>query len=214
MILQQQLAELAAASAAKRGPVEQARMDGWVTGLCESGLGQDALQAGEMVPDFALPGADGRIVEFADVLARGPAVISFYRGSWCPYCNLELRARQQHLPEFNDIGATLVAISPELPDGSRKLVERDGLRFPVLSDTGNRVSRLFGLMFRLPDLLVEFYRGNGIDLGARNGDTVWELPVPATYVVGRDGVVAWAHVDCDYRRRAEPADVIAALRDL
>ena len=167
-----------------------------------------------MVPDFALPGADGHIVDFADVLARGPAVISFYRGSWCPYCNLELRALQQHLPEFDRIGATLVAISPELPDGSRKLVERDGLRFPVLTDAGNRVSRLFGLMFRLPRSLVDFYRGNGFDLAACNGDSVWELPVPATYVVGRDGVVAWAHVDCDYRRRAEPTDVIAALRDL
>ena len=97
MILQQQLAELAAASAAKRGPVEQARMDGWVTGLCESGLGQDALQAGEMVPDFALPGADGRIVDFADVLARGPAVISFYRGSWCPY-SPSPRARRRQPP--------------------------------------------------------------------------------------------------------------------
>jgi len=214
MILQQQLEELVAASRAKRSPAEQARMEGWIAGLCETGLGDDALRVGEVAPDFALPDADGRTVDFAEILARGPAVISFYRGSWCPYCNLELRALQQHLPEFAANGATLVAISPELPDASRKLVERDGLRFPVLSDTGNRVARLFGLMFRLPDALVDFYRGNGIDLAARNGDTVWELPVPATYVVGCDGVVAWAHVDCDYRRRAEPADVLAAMREL
>src|SRR5262245_32168076 len=182
--------------------------------LAESGLVERALQVGDRAPAFVLPDALGRNVESGSLLAGGPLVISFYRGAWCPYCNLELQAWQRHLPELRALGATLVALSPQTPDASLTLAEKHALAFPVLSDLGHRVARQFGIVFTLDSSLRLVHEVFGVDLPAHNGDSSFELPVPATYLVDRDGTVAGAWVDVDYRRRAEPSQVVARLGEL
>ena len=141
-------------------------------------------------------------------------VLAFYRGHWCPYCNVALRALQQALPQFRGAGARLMAISPETPDHSMSLIERQKLEYDVLSDAGNRVARDFGLAFKLPESVRPVYERLGITLPAFNGDESFELPVPATYVIDRDGRIRWAHVDADYTKRAEPAQILAALNQI
>jgi peroxiredoxin len=135
-------------------------------------------------------------------------------GAWCPYCNIELRALQQALGGFHDVGATLVAISPNLPDGSMTVIERHELGYPVLSDVGNKIASEFGLVFQVQDDLVAEYRDMGIDVGRSNGDSEWEIPLPATYVIDQNRTITYAFVDVDYRKRAEPNDVIAAIKIL
>lgn len=176
--------------------------------LAASGVVERALRPGERMPDFELPDAAGRRVRSAELRAKGALLISFYRGSWCPYCNLELRALQARIDEIARIGATLVAISPQTPDRSLTTAEKEGLAFPVLSDAGNRVARQFGLVFSLDGTLRPLYEAFGIDLAAHNGDSSFELPLPATYAIAPDGTVLHAHVDADYRKRPEPDTVL------
>lgn len=170
-----------------------------------------ALGVGDTAPDFELPDAAGGRIRLSDMLASGPVVLTFYRGSWCPYCNTELRALQAALPDVEAARARMIAVSPQTPDSSMTIVERQKLTFPVLSDAGNRVAREFGLVFRVGDDVREKYRAYGIDLARSNGDDSWELPVPATYVVAPDGTITYAFVEADYTRRASPDDVVAAL---
>lgn len=179
--------------------------------LAVSGLAERALKPGERMPDFELPDATGRIIRSADLRARGALLISFYRGSWCPYCNLELKALQARLGEIAAKGATLVAISPQTPDQSLTTAEKQCLRFPVLSDASNRVARQFGLVFTLDESLRPYYSAFGIDLVAHNGDDSFELPAPATYAVARDGTVLNAYVEVDYRKRLEPETILGWL---
>jgi len=188
-------------------------IDNAVQQLAASGLAEGALRVGQPAPSFVLPDATGRSVDSKALLARGPLVISFYRGAWCPYCNLELRAWQQHLPELRALGATLVAISPQTPDASLSLAEKHALAFPVLSDHGNRVARQFGIVFALDAGLREVHEAFGVDLPATNGDASYELPVPATYLVDADATIGGAWIDVDYRRRAEPTLVLTRLRE-
>ncbi len=189
-------------------------MDKATSTLAASGITDTSLPVGAAAPDFTLPGVNGEQVSLAKLLTDGPVVLAFYRGGWCPYCNLELRALQAALPDITAAGATLVAISPQLPDNSLSTAEKLELAFPVLSDVGNVVAREYGLVFSLPEDLRSVYDGFGIDLPAANGDQTFELPVPATFVIDRDGSVAWRFVDPDYTHRGDPADVIAALKAL
>ena len=170
-----------------------------------------ALGVGDTAPDFKLPIASGGTVRLSEMLASGPVVLTFYRGSWCPYCNTELRALQTALPDIEAARARMVAVSPQTPDSSMTIVERQALTFPVLSDAGNRVAREFGLVFRVDVGVRDKYRAAGIDLAMSNGDASWELPVPATYVVAPDRTITYAFVEADYTRRAAPEDVVAAL---
>jgi len=195
----------------RQAPAAFAAIEASNTALAATGLPQRALRSGQTMPDFELPDATGKIVRSADLRARGPLVISFYRGHWCPYCNLELRALQQHLPEIARRSATLVAISPQTPDQSLTTREKHELAFPVLSDQGNRVARQFGLVFTLDDVIKPVLSGFGVDLSAYNGDRSDELPVPATYVVAKSGVVIDASVDVDFRNRIAPETVLAWL---
>ncbi len=181
-------------------------------GLVRSGIAEGCLRLGERAPAFTLPNVRGCQVSLQSVLAGGPVVLSFYRGGWCPFCNLELRALAQALPDIEAAGASLVAISPELPDYGRGTMEASDIRFEVLSDVGNRVARMFGLVFTLPEELRPIYAGFGIDLPAHNGDDTFELPMPATYIIGRDGTVLHAFVSADYTERMEPADIVYLLR--
>ena len=180
--------------------------------LVASGAAQRALKAGDRVPDFNLTDPEGNEVSAVDLLAKGPLVISFYRGVWCPYCNMELQALQEALPKFEQHGASLVAISPQNPVNSRKSVRQNNLSFPILSDPKNDVAAAFGLRFELPDYLVDLYKSLKNDLPAFNGDGSWTLPMPARYVVGQDGTILYAEVNPDYTRRPEPEDMLPALR--
>ncbi|MEM1254723.1 MAG: peroxiredoxin-like family protein [Cyanobacteria bacterium P01_H01_bin.21] len=182
--------------------------------LDTSGIADQALTVGDMAPDFELPDATGKQVRLSELLNQGPVVINFYRGEWCPYCNLELRAFQALLPEFKQAGANLVAISPELPDHSLSVSEKHSLEFAVLSDVGNRVSRQYGLVFTLDESLRPIYKNFGIDVSASNGDESYELPLPATYVIEPSGRIRYAFAEADYTQRAEPQDVLAVVKEL
>lgn len=173
-----------------------------------------AVLTGDEAPEFSLPDARGNAVSLSGLLQRGPVIVTFYRGAWCPYCNIQLRAYQAILPQIAALGARLVAISPQLPDGSLTTAETNALTFDVLSDTGNAVARRFGLVYALPEDLREALRSNDKALPAINGDGSWELPVPATYVIGRDGRIALASIEIDYRKRLEPDAILAALTSL
>ncbi|MDH2904295.1 MAG: peroxiredoxin-like family protein [Actinomycetota bacterium] len=186
-------------------------MDGATGSLRESGLVERSLAIGALAPDFVLPDANGHQVELSSLLNAGPVVLVFYRGGWCPYCSMELRALQARLGEITSAGATLVAVSPQTPDASMSTLEKLELSFPVLSDVGNEVARSYGLVFSLPEDLREVYSGFGLDLPAANGDDTFELPIPATYIIDSSGKVVWRFVDADYTKRADPDDVIAAL---
>jgi peroxiredoxin len=175
---------------------------------------ENVLAVGDAAPDFALPDVHGRIIALPEALHIGPVVLAFYRGGWCPYCDLQLRAYQSVLPTVVQLGARLIAVSPQLPDGSLSTAEKNKLEFDVLSDVGNGVARSFGLVYSLSEELREALRSNGKDLTRINGDESWELPVPATFVIAPDRRVMLAHVDVDYRRRLAPEDIITALRSL
>lgn len=171
-----------------------------------------ALGVGDRAPDFALPGVDGEIVRLGDLLARGPVVLTFYRGAWCPYCNTQLRDYQQNLSEITARGASLVAVSPQVPDSSLAMQAQNNLAFPVLSDVGGDVSDAYGLTFEVDDATRERYEAVGIDLAQSNGTPgVWELPVPGTYVIAPDGTILAAFVEADYTQRASVRQILDAL---
>ncbi|MGL3214843.1 peroxiredoxin-like family protein [Bradyrhizobium pachyrhizi] len=180
--------------------------------LIASGAAQRARKAGDVAPAFSLRDPEGNIVNSTDLLKRGPLVLSFYRGVWCPYCNMELQALEAAKPEFDRYGAALVAISPQTAPNSRKSVRQNKLSFPILSDVNGQVGEAFGLRFHLPDYLVELYKQLKNDLPTFNDDPSWTLPMPARYVIGRDGVILYSEVNPDYTRRPEPEDMIAVLQ--
>jgi peroxiredoxin len=187
--------------------------EGGVAQVAESGVLETARKEGEMAPDFALPGATGDTVRLSALLQQGPVVLAWYRGGWCPYCNLELAALQEALPEINKAGGQLVAISPEIPDSSLSTKEKGELGFHVLSDVGNSVAREYGIVYTLPEDVKQSFLGR-LDLPAYNADDSWELPLAVTYVIGTDGTIRYAFVDPDYRRRAEPAEIVRILQQI
>lgn len=178
-----------------------------------SSLHDEALNVGDVAPDFELNNALNHPVRLAELLKNGPVVLSWYRGGWCPYCNIQLRYLQTYLPHFKAAGATLVALSPELPDKSLSTVEKNNLSFEVLTDYNNEVARLFHIAFTLNEELITIY-DDFHKLENYNGVSTNELPVPATYVIGTDGVIKYAFVDTDYRKRAEPAEILRTLNSL
>jgi peroxiredoxin len=211
MSLKQQLAEYRAGWF-KRVPAErQAIMERHIAGL-RDGLAKSALKTGDRAPAIVLGNARGDAVDVGALLKNGPVIVSFYRGGWCPYCNLELRAFQQILPEIKAAGAALVAISPEKPDDTLSTAEKNALSFEVLSDVGQKVGRAFGLVYDFSDELKSAYKEFGIDIPGKNGAEDWALPISATYVIDRDGTIIYAYTDADYRDRAEPADVLEVLK--
>jgi len=191
-----------------------AMMEAATAHLKSTGIESIALKVGDRSPSLSLPDAMGERVHVDRLLEQGPVVAIFYRGGWCPYCNLELRAWQAHLAELHSLGATLVAISPQTPDNSLSTAEKNALAFPVLSDSDLAAAHGFGIAFTLPPELVELYGSVGNNLPELNGNGQWVLPVPATFVIDRSGVIQFAHVEADYRERAEPDDVLAVIRAL
>ena len=215
MSLHDELAAYKSESRAKASPATVATMQGGVAEVRATGIEATALGVGATAPDFTLPNVDGSSVRLYDLLGRGAVVVVvFYRGAWCPYCNLQLRAYQQLLPELRAYGASLVAISPQLPDGSLSTQQKGSLEFPVLSDVGLDVAKAFGVAYDVPPAVQTMSLGFGNDLAVKNGTGGWMLPIPATYVIARDGRIALAHVDADYTVRLEPDAVLAALAQL
>ena len=189
-------------SVRQQAPAEvMAAMETATAKLAASGLANKTLKRGSHMPDFELPDATGKIVRSIDLRAKGALLISFYRGHWCPYCSLELKALQERLADITAKGATLIAISPQTPDQSLTTQQKYELNFPVLSDSGNTIARKFGLVYTLDESLRPIYQAFGIDLKAHNGDSSFELPVPATYLVDKNGTVLDSYVNVDYRER-------------
>lgn len=189
-------------------PVERA-----IAELAASGIESRILPVGALAPDFELPDQAGKPVRSADLITNGPLIIVFYRGRWCPYCVTTLETWNQWLPQIQAKGAGLVAISPQKPQHSFFTADQHKLAFAVVSDSGNAVARKFGLVYRLPEYLEQHYRRIFINLPNSNGDQSWELPLAVTYLIGQDGRVLFAHVSADFRLRAEPAEVLAAIPD-
>jgi len=176
------------------------------------GIEQNALKTGDRCPDFTLKNARGANISSHQLLAKSDLVISFYRGAWCPYCNLEIKALAQSLDDIRSFGADLVAISPQLPEKSEQQADSLGLEFEVLSDPGNQLAKQFGLVFTLPQALRPLYQAWNIDIPAHNGDDLFQLPVPATYIVDQAGFIRYHFVDSDYTKRLEPALILEQLR--
>lgn len=180
--------------------------------LIESGLATAALTVGAQAPSFVLPDTDGQLVSSAALLAQGPLVVSFYRGVWCPYCNMELQALQAAIPAIEALGARLLVISPQTAPNSRRSQRDNGLTFPILSDLGNAVAAAFGLRFRLPDYLISLYRDTfKNDLTVTNGEPSWTLPMPGRFVIDTDGTILYAEVNPDYTHRPDPAALLPVL---
>lgn len=214
MTLAQQLKERADATAAKKSAEDLDILNNSVREVEAAGIVNNALAIGDTAPDFALADAAGKTVRLTELLDAGPVVIAFYRGAWCPYCNLELKALQEKLPEFRAAGATLIAISPQTPDASLSTEEKHNLEFPVLSDGELTAINGFGLLHPVDDRTKDYYEKAGYDLMKSNGAVGWQLPLPATYVVKQDGTIAFAFVNADYKLRAEPAEVLEVLKGI
>jgi peroxiredoxin len=197
----------------QRVPAERrAKMERHIAHLAESGFGQRGKQVGDRSPAIVLPDVHGRSFDVASLLKKGPAVVIFYRGGWCPYCNLELKAYQSLLARFAAAGASLVAISPEKPDDTVSTSEKNALTFPVLSDVGHSVGKAFGIVYAFTDELRSFYEALNLDVPGKNGTPDdWSLPLSATYVIGPDGVILFADTSVDYRYRTDPLDVLDVL---
>ncbi|MCM2475023.1 AhpC/TSA family protein [Rhizobium sp. CG5] len=183
-----------------------------IADLKATGITKRAASVGSIIPLPVIKDFDGNEVDLGTLAADGPLVISFYRGGWCPYCNVELRALSHALGDIEAAGATVVAITPESSGNARETAGKNTLGFPVLIDEGNRYARELGIVFSLPEKLRPLYREIGIDLVDWNGDESYELPLAATYIVDSNGTVVWAFVDADFTLRTEPANIAAALR--
>ena len=179
--------------------------------LIASGTAQRARKAGEVAPSFSLTDPEGNIVSSDELLKKGPLVVSFYRGVWCPYCNMELQALEAAKPAFDKYGASLLAISPQTAPNSRKSQRENKLDFPILSDVRSEVANAFGIRFALPDYLVVLYKGFKNDLPVFNDDPSWVLPMPARYVIGADGIIAYSEVNPDYTQRPDPSELLPVL---
>lgn len=180
--------------------------------IIATGIEGTALKTGDSVPDFSLKNHKGETVTLSERLRQGPVVVIFYRGGWCPYCNMELYAYEQELEKLKALGASLVAITPETPDNSLATVEKNGISYDVLSDTGFVASDTFGLTFTFPEALMKVYSGFGLNVPEVNGDDAWRLPIPAAYVIDQSGKIILHHVDVNYTERLDPLDVIEALK--
>ena len=178
-------------------------------------LANKAIQINQQAPRFELPDQEGKQILLDDLLAKGPVVITFYRGDWCPYCNLQLRVLQARLNDIHQLGATLVAISPQVPDGSLTESEIAKMEFMVLSDQDAKIASEYGVTWEVPDFLLDHMRiDRQLDLVQINNGNGFILPIPATFVIGKDRLVKWSYVNVDYRTRSEPGDILKALEDI
>ena len=186
-------------------------MDNATTELVNNGIITDVIKIGDKFPMATLLNSKNEKVSLAEIADNTPLVISFYRGGWCPYCNIQLKAIQKALPEIKGKGARLVAITPETPDNSLSTQEKNELEFDVLSDIDNKLAKELGLVFQLPKAIQEIYSQFGLDITKHNGNSDFELPMPATFVLDKEGKVTYRFVNEDYTKRAEILDILNAL---
>ncbi len=179
-----------------------------------SGILESALNVGKGMPEFTLDDAFGKAVSSTDLLKKGHIVLVFYRGAWCPYCNLYLRGLQKRLSDFESKGAQLVAVSIEPPDRSLAVLNKNKLDFTVLSDPGLKVARQFGIVYELPSVVDDVVKGLGFDIGKYNGTERTELPLAATYVISSKGEIKYAFLEADYKKRADPVEILSILDSL
>jgi peroxiredoxin len=197
---------------AKYVPVEtQAVHARAVAELKQKRLAANILPVGSKAPEFQLQNHEGKTISSSDLLAKGRLVLSFIRGRWCPFCVAQMEAMNLVLPEIEQAGATLAAVSPQTVQQSFFMRDQHRLRFPLLSDSGNYVARQFGLTYLVPDEQKSVYQRAFVNLPFVNGDGSWELPFPATYIIDRDGSVLYASADEDYTERPEPVEVVHRL---
>ena len=184
-----------------------------IESVVKSGITSTALQVGDKAVDFTLKNPKGESVKLYDELKKGPVVLTWYRGGWCPYCNITLHYLQEELPNFKKAGANLLALTPETPDSSLSTIEKNNLEFEVLSDLDNVIAKKYGIVFTLTSEVAEAYQ-NSFDLHAYNNSESNELPMAATYVIDEKGIIQYAFLHEDYRNRAEPSEVLKAVKKL
>ncbi|GAA4277415.1 peroxiredoxin-like family protein [Aquimarina mytili] len=212
MSLTTDLKARAAQSATKYPEATHKIMNDGIQAVRNAKLVANALKTGDYIPEITLPNAANKNISVQELLLDKKVVLSFYRGGWCPYCNLELKALQEALPQFEKLGATLVAISPETPDNSLTTSEKNNLSFEVLSDIDNTIAKTFNLAFTLPDDLIHIYHGFGIDLEISNGNINQQLPIAATYIIDQNGRIIYDFIVEDYKERADPQEIINFLK--
>jgi len=211
MTLTEQLQELADGSAKRHPGKAQDIMRKAIEQLTATDIIDQALKTGDEIPEIRLQNAAGTTTHIQSILKDHKIVLAFYRGAWCPYCNLELRALENVLDQIEAKGAKLIAISPQTPDNTLTTTEKNELTFEVLSDIGGAVARKMNLIYKLPDELVELYKSFKIDLENSNGNLENELPIAATYVVEQNGKISYHFLAEDYKLRADPEAIINAL---
>lgn len=182
--------------------------------LMASGIAEKALKNGDTIPEFTLQSTKGEQISSKQLLETGPLVINFMRGSWCPFCNLELVALEKTYKKIKELGANLIAIAPSLPEKLAISEEKQPFSFSLLSDLNNKIAKQFGLVFSLSEEIRPVYKEMGIDLPDHNGDDSYELPIPATYVIDKTGKIVYSFVDVDYTNRAEPEEIVKVLESL
>ena len=182
-----------------------------IESVMESGVLDNALKVGDVASNFKLINALGETVDLYEYLKKGKVVLTWYRGGWCPYCNITLQQLQQELPNFKTNGARLIALTPELPDKSLSTSEKHDLKFEVLSDVGNKVAKEYGIVFKLTNEVAEIYN-RFFSIVDFNGDASNELPLAATYIIDQEGKIIYAFLDADYRNRAEPSELTEVLK--
>jgi peroxiredoxin len=208
--LEQQLNEQKEGFNAKADSAKKRAYEEGIQAVVNAQITINALQKGEKAQDFTLTNATGEQISLYQELKKGPVILMWYRGGWCPYCNLTLRAMQSMLPAFKAGGAQLFAITPESPDKSLSTAEKNELQYEILTDKDNALARNYGVVFKLTDDVKKYYE-DGFGLSEYNGNDKGELPLAATYVIGTDSIVTFAFLDADYRNRAEPIEVLNAL---
>jgi peroxiredoxin len=183
-----------------------------VAELKQRNLAGNILPFGAKAPQFELQDHNGTVIRSTDLLAAGRLVLCFMRGRWCPFCVGQLEAMNLIVPQFEQAGAILATISPQTVKQSFFMHDQHKLRFPLLSDAGNKVARQFGLTYRVPSAQEAIYRRAFVNLPFTNGDDSWELPIPATFIVDRDGTILYASANEDYTDRPEPIEILNSLR--
>jgi len=213
MSLTAQLKEKAAQSANKIPETIQKIMNNGIDNLRDSQLITRALKTGDKIPEISLPNTANKTISIQELLLNKNVVISFYRGGWCPYCNMELKALQDIVPQLNKVNAGLIAISPETPDVSLTTAEKNELKFAVLSDIDNTYAKSLGLAFKMPEDLQRVYKEFNINVDKHNGNQNFELPMPATYVVNKEREIISSFVPEDYTERLDPETILEVLKN-
>ncbi|WP_196893436.1 peroxiredoxin-like family protein [Aureivirga marina] len=184
-------------------------------GLKDSGIENSILKVGDFSPEFTLPNQNNEKISLSDLLKKGPVIITFYRGTWCPYCNTDLNYLKRYKPEFDALNAHLISISPQIIKYNKQIVERHKLNFDVLSDLGNVVANKFGLTWQMKDPLKSLYTKTfDIQIPKYNGDDSWTLPIPARFIIGTDKIIKYVEYSIDYTNRPNPDVLVPTLKKL